>query len=197
MATDDFDFDAAEESLEPEAEFEPPREALQVRENARSAKALTRYDLSAYVELIEQGYTPKLARRKVDVSEGAIRYWRENDEGFDLALREIEQDQADQAEAALVRRMLDDDDPASSKLLMFYLRSIKPERYGDKIEIRRGVDAVAEKEAENLQRWARANPDQVAKQAAVFAQAMRENEEDQAEKIEDAEWEEVEDDGKN
>ena len=139
---------------------------------AKNWRQCTKEDLSAYLDELERCGVPATAARRVGISENAVQELRLRNPAFRDAVAEVETIVAESLEAEGLRRAKDDQDPASAKLLIFFLQAMKPDRYGPKVTIQ-GIETASAAELRRLQIDAAENPDEYAKVAARMAEAMR------------------------
>lgn len=84
--------------------------------------------LKAYVEF----GTVTAACRAVGIGRTTWYYWRTHDKEFDIAVREAEEEVADDLEQEAIKRAKEG---KSDTLMIFLLKGLRPERYKDRREL--------------------------------------------------------------
>jgi len=137
----------------------------------KDRRQVTEHDLCVFLDVLEKCANPEVAAARAGLSMAAVQWHRQRDPRFAASFDELADELVGQLESEAYMRSLDRDDPASSKLLMFMLTSLKPDVYGTKVTVR-GMDADAQRELQRIQADAVDNPETYEVMAQRMAEAL-------------------------
>jgi hypothetical protein len=141
------------------------------RRRRKKHNEVTEDDLCAFLDVLDVCANPEVAAERVGLSMNAVQHHRLKDRRFRESYDELADALVGRLEAEAYVRALDRNDKASSKLLIFMLSSLKPEKYGTQVTVR-SIDATAHQELARVQAHAIENPEGYEAMAEQLAQAL-------------------------
>jgi hypothetical protein len=137
----------------------------------RGRREVTEHDLCVFLDVLEKCANPEVAAARAGISMSAVQWHRRANPRFAASYDDLADELVGALESEAYMRSLDRDDPASSKLLMFMLTSLKPDVYGTKVTVK-GMDAMAQEEMARVQAAAIEDPESFERMAAQMAAAL-------------------------